>query len=374
MWIVRSVIKMTNYEFYLKCQKEGITNLKTNADKARIRLIAENNGIIADEEECVKMFKFGKGDLNKQKKLETERNKQVKLDEQRNKETEQISEAIKISELFGRDKPIYFCKKEIDKINASITLINTQMSHNINLTKSIANAYTVKEKDWAIHGGIASGIAGGAAGLATALDIQQQNAKIRNYNDTVINSAAQFGLRLNDNLYDKLSKLKNKIEEKEKRIEYHKKRLVEELPEIDLLKKLNPKIMEQKITQTGILKLTVHINAIEISIYSNVKATIDGSFKALLVGSNNTIIDEIYFYIPSVYGAAKERKIIGYGSKKIEKDIAYKIIFIPINLWAIETDQKIESSEDRVILENKKDIVEFWKQDIVKRQKRYKLI
>lgn len=34
------------------------------------------------------------------------------------------------------------------------------------------NAMTaLKEKDWAIAGGIASGIAGSAAGLATALDV-----------------------------------------------------------------------------------------------------------------------------------------------------------------------------------------------------------
>lgn len=145
---------------------------------------------------------------------------------------------------------------------------------------------------------------------------------------------------------------------------------MEEFPEIDLLEKLNPKIIEQKTTKTGALELTVQTNAIGISIYDNVKATIDGSFKALLIGSNSNIIDEIYFYIPSIYGTTKEHKIIGYSSKKIEKDIAYKIIFIPINLWAIETDRNIKCSEDESISANKKEIAEYWKKDIINQQKR----
>lgn len=235
MDLIKGAIQMTNYEFYLKCQEEGITNLKTNADKARIRLIAENNGIMAEQEKCVKMFKLGKDDFLQQKSSEKKQAKQADIEEQRKKETEQISEAIKISELFGRDKPIYFCQKEIDELYKALRKLNLQITHNDNLTSSMVKAYHVKEKDWAVHGGIASGIAGGAAGLATALDIQQQNVKIREHNDKVIQSAAQLGFQLNNNLYGEISKLKDKIKEKEKIRACHKKRLVEELPEIDLL-------------------------------------------------------------------------------------------------------------------------------------------
>ncbi len=42
-----------------------------------------------------------------------------------------------------------------------------------------------KEKDWAVHGGIASGIAGPIAGIATAMNVQNENAQIRAYNEQV---------------------------------------------------------------------------------------------------------------------------------------------------------------------------------------------
>lgn len=165
---------MTNQEFYLKCREEGITDLKTNTDKARICLIAENNGIMADKEECVKMFKLGIDEFRQQKKSEKEQAKQADIEEQRKKEMEQISEAINISELFGREKPIYFCRKEINKLQSSIDENNKQINAIKNRTSSSVSAAKVKEQNWTVRGGIAQGLAGPAAGVATALETQQK--------------------------------------------------------------------------------------------------------------------------------------------------------------------------------------------------------
>lgn len=359
---------MTNYEFYLKCQEEGISDLKTNADKARIRLIAENNGIIANEEECVKMFKLGIDKFRQQKKSEKELANWADIKEQRKNETEQISEAIKISELFGREKPIYFCQKEINKLQSSIDENEKQINTIKNGTSALINASKVKEQNWALRGGIAEGIAGSAAGVATALETQSKNAQIRAYNDAMTKSAIKNELQLTSKYYENIYYLERQISWQEEKIDYHKKRLIEELPEIDLLEKLNPKIIEQKTTKTGALKLTVQTNAVGIFIYNDVKATIDGSFKALFINENNDVIDEIYFCLP-YDGADKTHHLTGYSSKNIGKDKNCKIIFIPVNLWAVETNDNIICTTDKTIFQNKKEIAEYWKKDMPHQKK-----
>ncbi len=107
---------MTDYEFYLKCKEEGITNLNSKVDKARIYLIAKSNGVMTDEKECINLFNRGKDEYLQKEKRKQEQARQADIDEQKKEVAEQISEAIRISWLFGRDKPIYFCKKEIDKL------------------------------------------------------------------------------------------------------------------------------------------------------------------------------------------------------------------------------------------------------------------
>lgn len=121
------------------------------------------------------------------------------------------------------------------------------------------------------------------------------------------------------------------------------------------------------------MKLCVKINAAKMMIdrFDNKKATIDGSFKALIVDNKNEIIDEIYFNIP-YDGAVKEVELIGYSTNRIDKNKICKIIFIPINLWVIETDLTIENVTDYGKIDNKAQIADFWKKDIEIQQKTIK--
>lgn len=180
--------------------------------------------------------------------------------------------------------------------------------------------------------------------------------------------AVKTEMQLTRKFYDEIRYLEDEIKTQEERIDNHTKRLVEELPEIELLEKLNPKIVGRKTTKTGIFKVTLQIDAVEISIYDDVKATIDGTFKALFIDENNDIINEIYFTLP-YNGSDKKHNLTGYSSKSIENDENCKIVFIPINLWAVETDCDITDSSNQITFQNKKEVAEYWQNDIINRQK-----
>ena len=362
---------MTNLEFYLKCKEEGVTSSKTDTGKARIHLVAENNGIIADEKECVKMFKLGKDELHKKEELEQEQARKAAINEQSKEETELISETIKISGLFGKDKPIYYCQKRINELRMSLNqLENKRIQHERN-TESFRRAVTEKEQDWAVHGGIASGIAGGAAGVATALEIQQKNAQIRAHNKEMSDLVTAASMYKYINLSEERSSLEDDLKWWKNRLNDYKKRLIKALPEIDLLENLNPIIVERKTTITGALKMKVQINPVKLLIYDKVNATIDGSFKALFISKDDTVINEVYFNLPDD-GATKFGKgtinLTGYSLKNQQKDAECKIVFIPINLWAIETnlsnDYAINYSSEKNSLKNRKEIAALWKKDI----------
>lgn len=78
-----------------------------------------------------------------------------------------------------------------------------------------------REKDWAIHGGIAEGIAGPAAGVATALNVMKENEKIREQNSQMLTAAAMINIHRSQKaeryknevsrLSDELRKLPEKV-------------------------------------------------------------------------------------------------------------------------------------------------------------------
>lgn len=286
---------------------------------------------------------------------------------------ENIKNAIEISEYIGCDKPIFYCRKRINRLLNLISDYEKQIQSNNNVSTALYNAGKMKEKDWAIHGGIANGLGGAAAGVVTALDIQQQNAVARAHNEQLASSTAQFGSLLNQGKYDTISSCQKEIANLSQKIKYHRGRRTKDFPEIDLLEKINPVIVQQENVMYDKMKLCVKINAAKMTIdsFDNKKATIDGSFKALIVDNKNEIIDEIYFNIP-YNGAVKEVELIGYSTNSIDKNKICKIIFIPINLWVIETDLTIENITDYGKIDNKAQIAIFWKKDIEIQQKTIK--
>lgn len=82
---------------------------------------------------------------------------------------------MKYEGLIGREKRIAMLTAEREALLQKADTLK-------NGAKAVMSASQQKEKDWAVHGGIANGIAGPAAGVATAINIQAQNAQIRAQN------------------------------------------------------------------------------------------------------------------------------------------------------------------------------------------------
>lgn len=96
----------------------------------------------------------------------------------------------------GKEKSIQYCKDRIayyNKVlgNYSPENMSKARGEMMDLSNKIYKSTAQREHDWALHGGIAEGIAGTAAGVATALNIQRENAQIRSQN-------AALGKRIGD--------------------------------------------------------------------------------------------------------------------------------------------------------------------------------
>lgn len=83
-----------------------------------------------------------------------------------------LSSASRIKTLYGAQKRQFLLQTKLDELS----------KRHAALTGAKYTPVLEKEKNWATHGGIASGLAGPGAGIATALNTMQENEKIRERN------------------------------------------------------------------------------------------------------------------------------------------------------------------------------------------------
>ncbi len=355
--VEREVYNMANNNkcknFYLKCTEEGIKKPETRAEIARMVLTAKNNGISGTEEELIVMFKEGKAIVecaDKENKIaKAERKAKERLDNIRNTEKEDVAYIKKIASFSGVEKPIYFLKEQISISKELKEDYRKEREDAVKMGVALYHAGKMKEKDWAICGGIAGGLAGGAAGLATALDAQRHNAQAREYNKQLMSSVAGMMSPLTPGVQREADMDKD-IQQLREKIEKYRKKLVEYLSPIELLIRLSPKLKEQRVTETGAVRLTVETKAArDVAIYDEVKAVIDGSFKALLL-DNEEVVGEAIFVLP--FGGAWESEEVDSICIDVKntENKTYDVVFVPNKLWAIETKGTIKNKETDIQL------------------------
>ena len=83
-----------------------------------------------------------------------------------------LSSASRVKTLYGAEKRKYLLETKLEELR----------ERHAALTGAKYTPVLEKEKNWATHGGIASGLAGPGAGIATALNTMQENEKIRERN------------------------------------------------------------------------------------------------------------------------------------------------------------------------------------------------
>ena len=300
--------------FYLECVKAGIKEGASEADKARIELFAKRNGIQGTKEELTKAYFVGKGIVYSEKIS--------KLTEQENRA---IAEQQKYVKYHGREKivreledSISYNKKQHDKLSEQYQQI----------TEAGVKLY---------------GLAGPAAGLATAIDVQQKNASVRANNASLYNSISQVSSASKSSLIGSMALHDRLAKEDEEALSIIQSCLVEDMNIDVLYGKLNCRIVEMTVTETGTAKIKFSIKqSSDLHIYGDVPAQVDGVLKITIYSKDGreelgSCLYGMEYYLLKFGG--EERTVTVYcRGNYVPNGFVAKIS--PVDLWAIEDWRK----------------------------------
>ena len=293
--------------FYLACKEIGITKPLTPVTKEKMKRLAVAQGFAGNAEE---LFERGYEI--------TEEDKQKELDVIKEKERKAKEELEQFVGLTGTEK------------RKSMILATMPKEKKYQGT---ANSFYKKESDWAVAGGIASGLAGGAAGVATALDVQAKNAKVRSYNQSV------SGLvnTLNNMEYSSVKQNNERRASLMKRLELLPTLLTETVPDqTALMKKIETKC-KVEASKTGSVTVQVSMRLKEpVKIMNEANAVVDGYLNAIITdksGHSDTVpVTLPMLGVSNYFSTAK-----AMSTCFTDPDAAnYTVRLEPNNLWLIE--------------------------------------
>lgn len=190
-----------------------------------------------------------------------------------------------------------------------------------------------KEHNWGVWGGIADGLAGPAAGVSTALNVQSQNAQIRERNNARLNATlglytlavmdagqikreADYEQKVRDNLPEKL--LDDKTDPK------------------DIFKLMQIIDSNVEVSETGAFRVTASIHSKGTpKIYGDVSARIDGTILAH-VYEDDRLVGTAKMVLPKLGITNKWEPIMGICLNGADPRKKQTVQFEAGNLWMIE--------------------------------------
>lgn len=322
--------------FHQMCTKAGITAIRTEKDLQNATQIASTMQL-GDID--VKAFFLEASTLILQEKHAEENQKreeqEIEIRKLRSAEEKKCAELEKYANYSGREKRLAMLRDQYEKAKKNAGKASQDYS-TLTTTPLVSRP---RDTDWAIHGGIANGLAGPGAGLATAMNIQRQNAENRARADA-INSAYVSSL-VQSGILEKVSnaekQYKREAEKLQAQIQEAETALVAEDNADVCFKRL--KFNEPLITvsATGTCRVDVNVSLKEeFYIFNGVKATVDGTILAELydgiycVGSAKLVLP--------VWGTRKDA-IAYLGGMALfcgQPDKKYTVHLKAENLWAME--------------------------------------
>lgn len=319
-------------ELYELFKAHGINDLSSPADLARMKLVLEQKSIPLNEVELKQVFERGKSNAQ-QKAI---REEAYRLEKLRAEEIRQRDDLNRYLNIIGRDKMI---QMYLDRAKEAQKRAEAYEQERLGINTSATNFYNAgkeHESSWAIHGGIASGIAGGAAGLAVAADVQRRNAEKRAKNEASLRAVAELQNAAAIHYGPLIKHCKSEAQSYTQKAEDAKILLVQELPENELLARLEPTTKECVVGETGTVTLTVATKEVDdLIIYEKVNALVDGSFKAIL-SLDGKQVGVAYLTMPASASCANYKlKGICCNLPKVPAE-KYSISYEPHHLWAIE--------------------------------------
>lgn len=320
--------------FYQMCQKIGLNAIQTEKDLQKATQIASTMQL-GDID--VKAFFLEASTLvlqEKQAEEEKEREAQeAETRKIRSAEEERCAELEKYANYSGREKRLTMLRDQYEIANSNAYRMSQGYSA---LTTPLVST---RDKDWAIHGGIANGLAGSGAGVATAMNIQRQNAENRAQanaiNSAYVSSLVQSGILKKAS--DAEKQYKEEAKELQAQIQEAETALVAEDSADKCFNRLRFEETSVTVSETG----TCYVMAKaylknSITIFNSVKATVDGTILAEICDGKN-VIGCAKLVLP-IWGTSKTatEELEGMALFCGQPGKEYTVRLKAGNLWAME--------------------------------------
>lgn len=311
-------------KFYEECTEKGIEELSSAANRQKAELIAQKLG-------C-KGYKNFEQYFEESKKLCAEKDKQDRIEEQnaklaslRKTEEEEYKMLTKYSALEGRNKRVAILKAQQAYYYKQANILRKGMELVIDDSQQ-------KEIDWATRGGIASGIAGGAAGLAVAMDAQAKNAQIRAQNEANLKAL----LPLEPKVLESAREYEDSAKKMQPLVDEAKIKLVTDTPKDKVLDRLDIKLKDVSISQTGAFTVQASVKLRNnFVIFDNIHAVVDGTICADLYQEGNKVGSAL-LVLPTFGVDKQETTIKGICLDGAIQGVPYEVKFTPYLLWEME--------------------------------------
>ena len=322
--------KMNIIKFYEECLAAGVQTLEKEGQQQKANLIATKYFKTFNLEEI-----FAEGRTLHEEKILAEENAARAKAEDEDRKTH--AELTRYANLREREKTIKMLDAKLKDATATVDEYRTILK---NIEKGIGTS-AEHEKSWGIAGGIAEALAGPAAGVAAAMDIQSENAKIRERNEAKTKADIAYYHKISTAFSPEIKKYEQIIEDAAKKLEKAQTMLIrEETPE-DCFARIQFSCEEVAVSDSGSAMVKVFAQTDPFTIFEDTLAVVDGSITAHILYENQEVGQAILVIpecgIASGYKAHKRGVWLnGMALFCCEADKAYTVSFSPRDLWAAE--------------------------------------
>lgn len=248
-----------------------------------------------------------------------------RLAKKREAEKQEFDARNRYSQYYGKEKKIAMLRECVYSLREQADNI---MSVGDAALKSVPHQ---SERNWAIAGGIASGIAGPAAGVAAAMDVQQQNVKIKNQNKAYMHAAAAVNMAA----AMQSAPIRIEADEIERKIRLVQEKLISDMPTAKVMKKLEIESPTVEVSETGAFRVIATVRPKDsLYIFEDIRAVADGTIIAHVKDGNKEIgTAKMVFPVEGVDGPTHIEGIGLSGAKPGKK---YTVTFTAYKLWLME--------------------------------------
>ena len=318
-WFKNYNISQKKIQFYQSCVQDGIRECAGEKEIQKASLIARQKQIPFTD--IVALFNECKALVDQQHQEFEDSSHRWKI----NEEKHQYETLTRFANFIGRGKRIAMLRAEYTEALAYAKKATGG-------TNALISATQQKELDWATHGGIASGIAGPAAGLATALDIQAKNEKIRAQNEANLKAFAPVYLSSMNSeslAWSAVDRIKAQIAETETK-------LVASDSAENCFERLRFSQTSVKTSETGtcFVETKVKLDR-EFCIFGDVNAVVDGTVIACILDGQQEI-GRAPLVLPKWGVSSTETTLSGCCLFCGKPNAHYSVRFEAGNLWAME--------------------------------------